>query len=63
MALIEAIALRVPVICSKIRGNMDLVDNDQDRFKAKDVGNVLFVLKDKLIFENQLLERKEIYKK
>lgn len=63
VSLMEAIASKRPVICSKIRGNMDLVSNSQDMFKSVNVKSVLCVLKDKLIFKNQLLERKEIYKK
>ncbi|MDE7325572.1 MAG: glycosyltransferase [Lachnospiraceae bacterium] len=45
VALMEAIACETPVICSKIRGNVELVRNGRAMFDADSVGSLVDCLK------------------
>lgn len=40
VALMEAIACKMPVICSRIRGNVDLISDSRFLFEANDPGSV-----------------------
>lgn len=40
VALMEAMASELPVLCSRIRGNIDLVSNNECLFDAEDINNV-----------------------
>lgn len=63
VALMEAIACRTPVLCSKIRGNEDLIQNEKDMFEAKDVEGLVAILKDVLLDENKQIRRNTLAKK
>lgn len=45
VALMEAIACKTPVVCSRIRGNTDLVADDRFLFDGKDIKSLVEVLK------------------
>lgn len=48
VALMEAIACEVPVVCSHIRGNEDLITDESWMFNQRDVKSVTACLKDKI---------------
>lgn len=56
VALMEALYFNLPVICSNIRGNNDLIENNKNGFLVK---NSIFEYKDKLDF----LLKDDFYKK
>ena len=49
VVLMEAVACRTPIICSKIRGNEELIKNEKDRFFPNDVSSLVDTLDDKLL--------------
>lgn len=61
VALMEAIASKVPVICSRIRGNTDLVMDEKFLFNAKDVQSLLSVLKATVTTRKELHETMKKY--
>lgn len=48
VALMEAIACELPVVCSHIRGNEDLITDESWMFNQRDVQSVLACLRDKI---------------
>ena len=48
VALMEAIACKTPVICSRIRGNVDLLDDDSFAFSPRNWKDLMSVLKEKI---------------
>ena len=48
VALMEAIACQTPVLCSRIRGNVDLVEDESCMFQPDDVNSLVHCLKSKL---------------
>lgn len=63
VALMEAIACNTPVICSKIRGNEDLIHNDSDMFDVKDMNSLVSILKEKLFDKNGMPNRSILVEK
>ncbi len=55
VALMEAVVSKVPVICSKIRGNTDIIKNDNYLFNPEDVINVIRCID--YAFKNENLEQ------
>ena len=55
----EAIACKTPVICTKIRGNEDLVHSSKDMFNAS-LEETIGILKEKLVAKNKLIDRKTL---
>lgn len=53
VALMEAIACEVPVFCSKIRGNEDLIFDSNNMFEPQDVGKLK-----KLLLKNMTVQEK-----
>lgn len=63
VALMEAIAYRIPVICSDIRGNVDLIDNRNSLFPPKDVKKLSEILKGIMLNSASKIERATIQTK
>ena len=63
VALMEAIACKTPVICSKIRGNEDLINCKDDMFQAMDVESVFINIKEKCVDETGEIRRALVMEK
>ncbi len=59
VALMEAIACKTPVICSRIRGNIDLIKNDASMFECDNAETLADCLRQKL--SGPGTERENIY--
>jgi glycosyltransferase EpsD len=63
VALMEAVASRTPVLCSRIRGNEDLIKCSQDMFAPLDAKELFVLLKEKMADEKGEIKREYIKKR
>lgn len=61
VALMEAIACKTPVVCSNIRGNIDLVKNDACLFNENNVADIKSCLENILIKDGEYATRSSLF--